>query len=101
MLVGYNNHSDPGRLGRRVRQPSEGTCELHSRRQTMRMSYVLPALAGLLCAPPAGARADKLPFQHKVEVYRAKDGVTVFALRLEQPFLAEEFEKSNYLRLRA
>lgn len=28
-----------------------------------------------------------------------KQGVTVFALRLEQPFLAEEFEASNYLRL--
>jgi hypothetical protein len=55
----------------------------------------------MFCALPLAARADKLPFQHKVEVYRAKDGVIVFALRLEQPFLAEEFEKSNYLRLRA
>src|SRR6266540_553066 len=51
---------------------------------------------------PAGGRAEPLPFQHKVEVFREKDtGVVVFALRLEQPFLAEEFEKSSYLRLQA
>ena len=44
---------------------------------------------------------DALPFQHKVEVFRdAKDDVTVFRVQLEQPFLAEEFEKSNYLRLK-
>lgn len=43
---------------------------------------------------------DALPFNHKVEVYRSeKTGVTVFAVRLEQPFLAEEFEASSYLRL--
>ena len=41
-----------------------------------------------------------LPFNLKVETYRDKDGdAMVFALKLEQPFLAEEFEKSNYLRL--
>ncbi|MGH7135001.1 MAG: hypothetical protein ACREHD_04630, partial [Pirellulales bacterium] len=46
------------------------------------------------------AAEEPLPFNHKVEVYRDdKQGVTVFALRLEQPFLAEEFEASNYLRL--
>lgn len=46
------------------------------------------------------ASADPLPFTYKVETYREKDtDITVFALRLEQPFLAEEFEKSNYLRL--
>ena len=45
---------------------------------------------------------DTLPFQHKVEVYRDKQNdVTVFTLRLEQPFLADEFEKSSYLRLKA
>src|SRR5213076_520346 len=72
------------------------------RRDTMRSSFVIPALAGMLCALPAPARAEPLPFQHKVDVYREKDtGVMVFALRLEQPFLAEEFEKSNYLRLQA
>jgi hypothetical protein len=53
-----------------------------------------------LCLPLAAAAADALPFQHKVEVYRNQQGdVTVFTLRLEQPFLAEEFEKSSYLRL--
>src|SRR5205823_4311976 len=55
---------------------------------------------GWLAALPVAGRAEPLPFQHKAEVYREKDtGVMVFALRLEQPFLAEEFEKSNYLRL--
>jgi hypothetical protein len=57
------------------------------------------AWLGLL---PAVGRGDPLPFHHKVEVYREKDsGVIVFSVRLEQPFLAEEFEKSNYLRLQA
>ena len=38
--------------------------------------------------------AQDLPFKSKVEVYRAKEGeMLAFALRLEQPFLAEEFEK--------
>jgi hypothetical protein len=46
--------------------------------------------------------AEELPFQHTVEVYRNEDGdVMAFSLKLEQPFLAEEFEKSNYLRLRS
>lgn len=46
--------------------------------------------------------ADQLPFQHKVEVYRSEqDDVAAFTVRLEQPFLAEEFEKSNYLRLKS
>ena len=45
---------------------------------------------------------DPLPFQHKVDVYRNAEGdVTAFTVRLEQPFLAEEFEKSNFLRLRS
>jgi hypothetical protein len=50
-------------------------------------------------AEPA-AKPEPLPFSHKVEVYRNKAGdVMVFSLRLEQPFLADEFEKSSYLRL--
>ena len=41
-----------------------------------------------------------LPFNLEEETYRDKEGdAMVFALKLEQPFLAEEFEKSNYLRL--
>src|SRR5437764_752549 len=58
------------------------------------------ATCGILSA--VGRGAEPLPFEHKVEVYRDADGQTiVFALRLEQPFLAEEFEKSNYLRLQS
>jgi hypothetical protein len=54
-----------------------------------------------VCGFPAlGLAADQLPFNTKVEVFREKDtDVAAFAVRLEQPFLAEEFEKSNYLRL--
>ena len=49
----------------------------------------------------AGAQ-DQLPFQHKVEVYRSAEGDEMaFRVRLEQTFLAEEFEKSNFLRLRS
>ena len=62
-------------------------------------------LSAGLCVPlalPAPAQAQDMPFQHKIEVYREKDSdVIAFVLRLEQPFLAEEFEKSNYLRLHA
>lgn len=74
---------------------------------------VLLALAGCLLflggVGPARDREEPakvpgeepLPFSHKVEVYRNKEGNEMaFVLRLEQPFLAEEFEKSNYLRLR-
>lgn len=55
----------------------------------------------LISAIPSSA-ADALPFQQSVEVYRNEAGdVMVFRLRLEQPFLADEFEKSNYLRLKS
>lgn len=66
----------------------------------MRLATGIAACLTLLSALPATGQAEPLPFHHKVEVYRAKDGAgTAFSLRLEQPFLAEEFEKSNYLRL--
>ncbi len=65
----------------------------------MRGICLLPVLYVIVVASPASA-ADTLPFNHKIEVYREKDSDTIaFAVRLEQPFLAEEFEKSNYLRL--
>jgi hypothetical protein len=68
-------------------------------RQTMRMACRLAVLA-CVGGEAVWAAEEPLPFNHKVEVYRnQKQGVTVFALRLEQPFLAEEFEASNYLRL--
>src|SRR5262245_28802126 len=64
--------------------------------------FGLAAIAGTFAPPAASAQDKTLPFQHKIEVYREKDSdVTAFVLRLEQPFLAEEFEKSNYLRLQA
>ncbi len=67
-------------------------------RQTLTLLMFLVSLGG---APAAGG-AEPLPFKHKVEVYRPKEGdVLAFSVRLEQPFLAEEFEKSNYLRLEA
>ena len=50
----------------------------------------------------AAQAADDLPFHYRVEVYQNDEGdVRVFTLRLEQPFLADEFEQSNYLRLRS
>jgi hypothetical protein len=45
-------------------------------------------------------KADPLPFNTHIDTYRAADGLMVFSLKLEQPFLAEEFDKSNYLRVR-
>jgi hypothetical protein len=68
----------------------------------MRTTGAILVAACMFCALPNASRCAQLPFHHKVEVYREKDAdVIVFALRLEQPFLAEEFEKSNYLRLEA
>ncbi len=61
---------------------------------------VLWGFLGVLVATGLASGADDLPFQHQVEVYRSdKENLTAFTVRLEQPFLAEEFEKSNYLRL--
>ncbi|MBN2475599.1 MAG: hypothetical protein JXB62_13385 [Pirellulales bacterium] len=63
-------------------------------------------LCGLLSAGATMAAeelaADMWPFHHKVEVYRSEQGdVTVFTLRLEQDFLAGEFDKGSFLRLHA
>ncbi len=58
------------------------------------------ALAGL--SPTVGVADDAMPFEHKVEVYRDRQGdIVVFTVRLEQRFFAQEFEKSNYLRLKS
>ncbi len=57
--------------------------------------------AAILTTGIAMGAEDALPFNHKIEVYRDESGQNVaFSLELEQPFLAEEFEKSNYLRLK-
>ena len=56
----------------------------------------------LVCVVASATADDVLPFQQKVEVFRDDESdIRAFHLRLEQPFLAEEFEKSNYLRLKA
>lgn len=49
------------------------------------------------------AAQDSLPFSYSVETFQHEDDADVraFVVKLEQPFLAEEFEKSNYLRLKA
>ncbi|HVC98296.1 MAG TPA: hypothetical protein VND64_31795 [Pirellulales bacterium] len=68
----------------------------------MRSVLAIAAFILLSSACDAGAEEAPLPFNHKVEVYRNQEkDLTVFALRLEQPFLAEEFEASKYLRLEA
>ena len=68
----------------------------------MRRFLQTAAIAAVLFSAPAIHAADALPFGQKVEVFREKESdVIVFTVRLEQPFLAEEFEKSNYLRLRS
>lgn len=68
----------------------------------MRSLFVPLAVSACCCLPAMAAAADPLPFSYKVEVYRNQENdVAVFSLRLEQPFLAEEFEASNYLRLQA
>lgn len=79
----------------------------HGKGTTMRrLALRLPAILTLATGLAASSEAQELPFDIKTEVYRQKESerelgppVMVFALRLEQPFLAGEFEKSNYLRL--
>jgi Protein of unknown function (DUF3352) len=45
---------------------------------------------------------DGLPFATSIETFRDEDDdIRAFVVRLDQPFLAEEFEKSNYIRLKA
>src|SRR5262245_57161842 len=67
------------------------------------MRSIIPTLLAAACCGlggPGPLRGDALPFGHKIETYRDKSGdVRVFCLKLEQAFLAEEFERSNYLRL--
>ena len=68
----------------------------------MNVRQVVTGWLGLLvfAACAAGQAQEELPFQYKIEVYRsAEEDLAAFTVRLEQPFLAEEFEKSNYLRL--
>jgi hypothetical protein len=65
------------------------------------MSTCLLTALALTAVAQASRAADALPFDTKVETYRNQERqITVFALRLEQPFLAGEFEKNKYLRLR-
>ena len=66
----------------------------------MRRNILAVAVMAWGVAFSGNVSADDLPFQHKTEVYRDKEGDAIaFTVRLEQPFLAEEFEQSNFLRL--
>ena len=65
-------------------------------------ALAVPALgATLIPTPLEPTKSEILPFNHKAETYRNKEGLMAFSLRLEQPFLAEEFDKSNFLRVQA
>ena len=62
--------------------------------------FAFPTLLIALVVLQSNANAQPLPFDAKVETYRSEEGdIIAFAVRLEQPFLAEQFEKSNTLRL--
>lgn len=66
------------------------------------ISSILSVFVGLCLGVMNCPAQDEMPFQHKVDVYRSAEGdVVAFTVRLEQAFLAEEFEKSNFLRLRS
>jgi hypothetical protein len=82
--------------------PGANRLRAFMRRVAMRKTLMFLMLLGWLGGVPVVRSAEPLPFKHKVEVYRPKEGeIMAFSVRLEQPFLAEEFEKSNYLRLQA
>ncbi|MCR9201060.1 MAG: hypothetical protein NXI04_20670 [Planctomycetaceae bacterium] len=61
------------------------------------------AFVFLTCLPGLALADESLPFSYTVETFCHEDEpeVRAFVVKLEQPFLAEEFEKSNYLRLKA
>lgn len=72
---------------------------MHARSKCSSIVTIFAAASSLAIAPGL-ANAEPLPFESKVETYRSEEGdILAFAVRLEQPFLAEEFEKSNKLRL--
>lgn len=69
------------------------------------MSRILPIMAAavVICGGnPLCSGQDALPFSYTVETFRDEEDpdIRAFVIKLEQPFLAEEFEKSNYLRLK-
>ncbi len=65
-------------------------------RSTLAMLLGFGVLLGSWAMNADAAPSGSFPFRHKVELYRDKEGdVMAFSLKLEQPFLAEEFEKSN------
>ena len=58
----------------------------------------------LVCCLGGSADAqDTLPFSYSIETFQHEDDpdVRAFVVNLEQPFLADEFEKSNFLRLKS
>lgn len=63
----------------------------------------LSATVAVLASGTLSAAQDTLPFTYTVETFQHEDDpdIRAFVVKLEQPFLAEEFEKSNYLRLKA
>jgi hypothetical protein len=45
---------------------------------------------------------DSLPFSTTIDTFHDEDDeIRAFVVRLDQPFLAEEFEKSNYIRVKS
>lgn len=57
---------------------------------------------GVVVFSPQGKANDSLPFSYTVETFQHEDDedIRAFVIKLEQPFLAEEFEKSNFLRIK-
>lgn len=65
------------------------------------LALTLAALILVSCIQQARSESE-LPFKQRVEVYHSEEGGELsFVLRLEQPFLAGEFEESSFLRLRS
>lgn len=84
----------------RARRDGQGELRRSAYRAPGRVGWCACGAALLLVAATATAQ-DSSAFHYKVETYCAReDGAQAFVVRLEQPFLAEEFERSNYLRAR-
>ena len=69
-----------------------------SRKSALAIFFALAAVLDF--GGSIGLGLEPLPFKQEIESFRDDEkGEIYFSVRLEQPFLAEEFESSNYLRL--
>lgn len=68
----------------------------------IRLIVISAFVCGFVSGNSRSHASDSLPFSYTVETFQHEDdkAIQAFVVKLEQPFLAEEFEKSNFLRIK-